>query len=111
MKAVKLVPVEAGVSTDPMQQKAELATKAIDMLMFSGQVGAMVASMATMAGIPEVSISLILPTKNKDNLRPFLASLNSTISTVLDDQVSLDEFTGVLVENIKRIKAIAEEEK
>lgn len=111
MKATKLVPVEAGVSTDLMQQKAELATKAIDMLLFSGQVGAMVQTMATMAGIPEVSIGLILPTKRPANMRPFLVCLHSTISTVLDDQVALDEFTGVLVENIKRIKAIAEEEK
>lgn len=110
MKAVKLVPVTAGESTT-LEQKVELATKAIDMLMFSGEVGGMVRAMAAMAGIPEVSISLILPTKKPSNIRPFLVSLNSIISIALDEQVDLEGFTVDLAWHIKVIQSIAAEEK
>src|SRR2546423_5002805 len=108
----KAVTVSTSVDTEPtiLNQKTELATKAVDLLMFSGQVGSMVQSMAAMAGIPEVSISLIFPTRKPGNMRPFLASVNSIISLALDDQVDLEEFTQRLAESIKTIRRIAEEE-
>ncbi len=93
-----------------LQQKAQLATQAVDMLMSQGTVGQMVASMGQMVGIPEVSISLIFPTKKPHNMRPFLASLNSIISTALDDQADLSDFTQKLAEAIREIQRIAAEE-
>lgn len=91
-------------------QKTELATRAVDMLMFSGGMGQMVQTLGQMAGVPEVSIRLLFPTKRPDNTRPFLDSLNLIISTALDDQCGLDDFTGKLAEAIQAIKAIAEAE-
>src|SRR6266567_1689790 len=93
-----------------LQQKAQLTTQAVDMLMSQGTVGQMVASMGQMVGIPEVSISLIFPTKKPHNMRPFLASLNSIISTALDDQADLSDFTQKLAEAIREIQRIAAEE-
>lgn len=104
--------IGASTTEQPLlNQKAELATKAVDMLLFSGQVGSMVTSMASMFGISQVSVSLIFPTKKPANMRPFLASLSSITSTALDEQVGLDEFTRVLAENIKVIQSIVAEEK
>lgn len=94
-----------------MLTKKDLATQAIDLLMFGGEVGGMVKSMAGMMGIEEVSIALILPQKNKRNIRRFLACLNLTIFHVLDDQVDLDLFTKILAEQIKIIQRIVAEEK
>ena len=103
---VRLEPTDVALS-----QKTELATRAVDMLLFqSGPTGQMVQTMAQMAGIQDLSISLIFPTKKPGNMRPFLASVNSIISLALDDQVGLDEFTERLARNIKVIQAIAEEE-
>ncbi len=108
-------PAAAGAHTEPgqLKEKTELAIRAIDTLMFEGPTGQMVTSMAAMVGIPadQVSVAFLLPTRKLANTRRFLASLNSTISTVLDDQVSLEEFTKQLAENIKEIQAIMAEEK
>lgn len=115
MKAPKTTEVMAtGAPTeqpDLLHQKAELATRAVDSLMFSGEVGGMLTAMAAMAGIPAVSVSLIFPTKKPGNMRPFLASVNWILSTVLDDQCDLSAFTVQLAEVIKAIQRIAEEEK
>lgn len=94
-----------------LSQKTELATEATDMLLFGGEVGGMIQTMAGMAGIPKVSVSLIFPTKRPDNTRPFLTSLNSIITAALDDQVELERFTHTLAEHIRVIQAIAAEEK
>ena len=93
-----------------LQQKTQLATQAIDMLMFRGQVGSMVASMGQMVGIPAMSISLIFPTKKPANMRLFLASVNLIISLALDEAVGLDEFTSSLAGAIQEIQRIAREE-
>lgn len=106
-----LVVEETGETTDLLQQKTALATRAVDSLMFTGQVGQMVQAMAQMAGIPAVSLSLIFPTKKPANMRPFLVCLNWIISTALDDQAGLDEFVPRLADAIGEIKRIMEEEK
>ena len=94
-----------------LDQKTELATRAVDMLLFqAGPTGQMVQTMAQMAGIQDLSISLIFPTKKPGNMRPFLDSLRSIMQAALDDRVELNEFTELLAENIKVIQQIAEEE-
>lgn len=100
-----------GESTDLLHQKVELATRAVDSLMFTGQVGQMVQAMAQMASIPAVSLSLVFPSKKPDNMRPFLACLLLIISIALDDQVGLDEFLPHLADAVEEIKRIMEEEK
>jgi hypothetical protein len=95
----------------PLLQKTQLTTQSIDMLMFQGQVKVMLEGIAKMVGMPAISVELVLPQKNKHNMRPFLDSLNSIINHVLDDQVTFTEFVPLLGEQIKVIQRIAEEEK
>jgi len=94
-----------------VNQKADLATQAIDMLMFDGEVGKMLTPLAAMVGLPRISIALIFPTKKPDNMRPFLACLNSILSTALDEAVGLEEFTAKLAEAIVVIQTLARQEK
>lgn len=98
-------------ATEAVLQKTELATRAVDMLLFSGEVGTMVQSMGGMMGLSQVSIALLLPTKRLINVRPFLVSVNSIISTALDGQCSLEEFTKILADNVRVIQQIVAEEK
>lgn len=109
------VTVDAAAIGEPtdlqLKMKVELATRAVDSLMFSGQVGTMVTAMAQMAGIPEVSISLILPSKKPANMRPFLDCLRWIISTALDEAVTVDDFYPKLADAIQEIKRIVDEEK
>lgn len=100
-----------GEPIDLLQQKTELATRAIDSLMFTGQVGNMVTAMAQMAGIPEISVALLFPSKKPANMRRFLACLNWIITTVLDDQADLEACTLHLADAVDQIRSIMEEEK
>lgn len=109
----KKIPAPAEIIEEPplLNQKSDLATRAIDLLMFGGDTGKMLGPLAAMVGLPEISISLIFPTKRPDNMRPFLALVNLIISTVLDDQVELPDFTAQLADAIQKIKVIAQEDK
>src|SRR5258708_6213151 len=114
MKASKAMVVATGApieQPDLLHQKAELATRATDSLMFGGEIGGMLTAMATMAGIPVISVGLIFPTKKPHNMRPFLVSLSSIITTALDDQCDLEQFTRLLAEQIKEFQRIAAGEK
>lgn len=94
-----------------LEQKTALAVEATDELMFQGSVKGMLNSLASMVGMPRLSIGEILPQRNKANLKPFLASLSSTILAVLDEQVGYEQFARVLAEHIAVIRRIGEEEK
>lgn len=100
-----------GESTDLLHQKVELATRAVDSLMFTGEIGNMIQAMAQMAGIPAVSLSLIFPNKKPNNMRPFLVCLLLIINIALDDQVGLDEFLPHLADAKEEIERIMDEEK
>lgn len=104
-----IVPIEPAQAL--LEEKTELATKTVDMLMFHGPVKTMLAPLAKMVGIPELTVGVLFPQKNRDNLRLFLSSLNAIMNHVLDDQVSFNEFVPELARHIEVIKRIAEEEK
>lgn len=97
---------------EPIEVKKQLTVKAVDDLMFRGPaMSLLLKPLASMMGMSQLSLGELLPQKNKANTRPFLASLNSIISAVLDDQVSFDEFVPQLAESIQVIQRIVREEK
>ncbi len=99
----------AGIA--PIEAKTDLMVGAVDSLLFQGPAMSMLRPLAGMMGMSQLSIGELLPQKNRANLRPFLASLNSTISAVLDDQVSFDEFIPRLATQIQEMQRIVAEEK
>ena len=105
-------PIAAIESTEQnqFQAKTELTVLSVDMLMFRGPVKTMLEGMARMAGLPALSIGLILPTKSERNTRDFLASVISIIALVLDDQVEFAKFTALLAGHVKTVQRIAAEE-
>lgn len=109
-KTVQRQPDTVSTELTAIDQKAELTIKAVDSLIFRGPIKGMLEGIAGMVGLKSLSIGLILPQRNKGNMRPFLRSLSKTINLVLDDQVSFAEYVPLLAEEIKVIQKIAEEE-
>ncbi len=108
-------PTEEEGSPQPTEQtllnnKVALAIQAIDLLMFQGEVGAMLIPLTEMLGMPPLSVAMILPTRNSDNIKPFLDCLRWTISTALDAQVDFDAFTGIMAQSIQTMQRIMREE-
>lgn len=94
-----------------LEDKTELAVRAVDSLLFQGPIMRMIEPMAGMLGMPTLSIGHILPQKKGHNLRRFLRCVNRITSLVLDDQVRLPEFVPILGETIREVQRISSEEK
>lgn len=111
MKAKKTKNTEIEMEAMPLlQQKVSLATQAIDLLMFQGEIGNILQPLASMVGLPNLSVGLIFPQKKKDSMQPFLGSLRWIICTALDEQVELEEFTRYLAEAILQIQEVIKED-